>query len=309
MSKERKSKIPILFYLSLALISLVIVGTTVSFFLDGRINFNGLDEDIFGQFGDFIAGVAGTLINLLAVVLLWINYLQQKRDTEETKRLFNLQIGLSMKPDLCFSHTEIFAYTVENFLYPVKIFNRKVSETSPEMFSVFKVDLINAGVGTAKGIRYRWIYNLKDVVHFITSNFDLKDIQLEVGRDRCWVKIEKSGNGTTQSSISYQELEDIDVVLSYRDEKDKVQVSYPDAYIRLYLIAIQFCFEQKKFDPFGSGMPEFPPAIIELNYSDLVGNSHLKHFTFDLKFNGFTYAKEGDQLVLQGKLIAREADY
>lgn len=48
-------------------------------------------QQIWGYFGDFLGGVGGTLLTMLAVYLVFLTYNLQKRELTETKRALNTQ--------------------------------------------------------------------------------------------------------------------------------------------------------------------------------------------------------------------------
>lgn|GEM_PF-5678440 len=74
-----KGKFPhFLFGFIVLLVVGVFGGTIYSFNESDKIHFDGhIDKELFGQFGDFIAGVVGTILNFGAIIFLYINYREQ----------------------------------------------------------------------------------------------------------------------------------------------------------------------------------------------------------------------------------------
>jgi hypothetical protein len=299
------------FFIVISIIIIIITSTIGIYFADGRINFNGIDKDYFGQFGEFISGIAGTLINFTAIIFLWLNYNEQKKELEETKSLTRLQINLSMKPDLYIGNTDVFVFSESNdndVAYPLNANNFKINDFELKRYNPLMINLINIGVATAKNIKYKWIYDLREVETFIKSNFILDNIEIKIETGKSYIEIKiPDGYNVISSAIFLHDEQRLDIILPYKGKDDIVKIYYPDSYFKLFMIAIQLSFKQDKFDAF-KGIPGFPPAILEITYTDLAGNSHLKQFNFDLIFGSFSHTKTRNELVIEGQLIGREVN-
>ncbi|PTS95661.1 hypothetical protein DBR11_21010 [Pedobacter sp. HMWF019] len=67
---------------------LMLVGVVINFFVGGYRTwpwFDKFDATATGQFGDFIGGVIGTVINAFAFYFLYLTLTEQKKATEEQK--------------------------------------------------------------------------------------------------------------------------------------------------------------------------------------------------------------------------------
>jgi hypothetical protein len=95
MKKPKSTSLKVanlIFWPLITLVTAIITITTIVFYKSDRLHlFTPVDNTIFGQFGDFIAGVAGTLINLGTVIFLYINYKEQRKANAENAELIEKQ--------------------------------------------------------------------------------------------------------------------------------------------------------------------------------------------------------------------------
>lgn len=92
-----------IFSIIVTIFTITFVSTIYIFYRDGRINSNGPDPNMFGQFGDFIAGVLGTIINFGAIIFLYFNFKEQRRINEKQLELANrdhLRYVQEIKPEI-----------------------------------------------------------------------------------------------------------------------------------------------------------------------------------------------------------------
>lgn len=308
MFKSSYNRLRLFFYVVTFLISSIILGTLIVFVTDERVNVNGIDKDMFGQFGDFIGGVAGTLINFTGIIFLWLNYNEQKRELADARKLVQLQINLSLKPDLYFIRTPVYVYSVGNtngVTLPLDPSNVEYLDDTKYRHHDFSVNLVNVGVATAKNIQYNWEFDLDDVKHFLEENFDVTTLVLELkGNAYCEIGI-IDGSSSAVGISFYKDSRIHDIILPYKGTEEIVKIPYPLPYFKLLMAAINFSFKEGKFDGFKS-IPGFPEAMLHLKYVDMADNVHYKRFKFILNFGSFSHVTKANEVVLQGEFYGQE---
>lgn len=71
---------------------LILIITVLSYAKHGYLNLSSiLDTEKLGHFGDFIGGFLGTLLTILATLLIYLTYNNQKKELLKTKELLELQ--------------------------------------------------------------------------------------------------------------------------------------------------------------------------------------------------------------------------
>lgn len=73
------------------LASLFIFITTLIYFVKGHINSNDLEFTKLGTYGDFIGGSLGTILSIVAVILVYRTYISQKEELSMSRRLLEQQ--------------------------------------------------------------------------------------------------------------------------------------------------------------------------------------------------------------------------
>ncbi|NEU09787.1 hypothetical protein GZH53_15780 [Flavihumibacter sp. R14] len=283
----------------------IIVATFVVFIIDGRFNTNGIDPNIFGQFGDFIAGVAGTLINFTAIIFLYLTYQAQKREVEETKKLTRLQMELGMKPELYFNDASLYVYaeTIKNGVtYPAL----STQKANVEGGKLLDLRLINVGVGTAKEVKSNWEYDIDKVYEYIESRLSSEDFELTLKRE-AWGGVSLSYPGTSQRWFKpFTHDQTHNYILPYKQKEDLAYIVYPIGYLELYVVAFQLA-AIKVLDT-ASYLADFPECRLNVRYLDMANNVYSR--TFILKF-AYSYYMRPDQpgdLMMQGLLSAKSFD-
>jgi uncharacterized membrane protein len=78
----------------LVVIGLIVIVVVLLFFLVFKSwhYSTTIDEEKFGQFGDFIGGVVGTLFALVAVILYYVALTEQRKDIEISQGTLNYQV-------------------------------------------------------------------------------------------------------------------------------------------------------------------------------------------------------------------------
>jgi len=74
-----------------AIAGLFIVITTFILYYKGHINSGDIDFTKFGTYGDFIGGLLGTILSIVAVILVYRTYISQKEELSMTRNLLKQQ--------------------------------------------------------------------------------------------------------------------------------------------------------------------------------------------------------------------------
>ncbi len=170
--KQSKSFNPrFLFWAIVAIVITVYLGTFVAFYRSNKIHFFGtVDKDLFGQYGDFIGGVAGTIINFGGIIFLFINYGEQKKLNDlqfevitEQKELNKKQLQAAERehsryideilPQIRITHTnsirlngEITFNLIRNNIYELRLHNPFPEEVKYVEFDDVPVNLLEGQI-------------------------------------------------------------------------------------------------------------------------------------------------------------------
>lgn len=71
--------------------TLFIVVTTWVYFVKGHINLGDIEFTKLGTYGDFIGGLLGTILSIVAVILVYKTYISQSRELELNRKLLEQQ--------------------------------------------------------------------------------------------------------------------------------------------------------------------------------------------------------------------------
>jgi hypothetical protein len=315
MKNLRSNTISFIFWGTISIVSCIIVGTAFVFYREGRVNLNGVDHELFGQFGDFIGGFGGTIINFTGIIFLWLNYNEQKKDLEETKRLTRLQIDLSLKPDMLVLDTGFKALTSvsqANNAYPVRISNNEMSlgqAFSPQL-DISYIKVINVGIAVAKNIECQWQFDLAKMIEFTNSLPGPDDITIEELKTGNGVEINISSNLVTVFvSNPYLNKSFVSLAMPYKGSEDIKWILFPGITQSLYFISKKRAYTTKSYEAAEEHMDKFPTCTLKLWYDDIADNPHYKEFVFTSLSLYETTAKNEGEIMMSGRIIGRSVNH
>lgn len=254
--------------------------------------FSDIDKDFFGILGEFIGGVVGTVFSMITVILVYLTYSSQQKDVIETKRLFQKQIDLSIKPDLYFTNSSFYGFskmTSDGQGYALDFSNHRKS-TDKSIYDVYdvSVDLVNIGVGVAKNIEFYWEFELGEMQSYLQDNYSNNPLTIgSIDKNFVEFKIDGIKDSTYLGQPIYKTKRRFDILLSHKESSLKLQIPFPEPYLICYFIAIELSI-LNRLNNLNSYMAleDFPKCKLHLTYSDISEKVHKKTFEFLLTGHG-----------------------
>lgn len=281
---------------------LILLGSVYIFIIYKHIFWLGdIDKDLFGIFGDFIGGVVGTLFTIATTVLVYQTFRSQKEDVKETKRLTELQMALSIKPDLYFIDSLVHGFSQQGDQGEEYARSFSQKEEFDESSNVY-VEMVNIGIGAAKGIEYNWDFDLADAQKYILDNFPENTLIVDPeinSKVLIEIKLNDLKGGAAYGQTGYKLKRKIDILMTGRNRSDSVKIQYPTPYLIYYFLALKLIAQHKMYEKFGTYaiIDNFPKCTLNLAYNDLADVSHKKKFNFHFVSGGVVWSKTSEDNV------------
>lgn len=213
-------------------------------------------------------------LTLLAVIvsLLTINEMRKQRVN-------------SYHPDINMANFSFYVYKgdfVEGIdsiiLYKFK--DKQDEDITITGYNELKMDINNIGLGVAKDVIWYWQFDLEKAEKKVCNNnkvvWEKGDPFLSISSKELnilWTYyIEESNSGGF-----------INFILPYSNENRKTEIEIPSYYIDMYWLYMvnELCLI-KPDSPF---KPEFPPLVLNIDYTDIYARRLVKTFMFNLAFD------------------------
>ena len=100
--------------------TLFIVATTLVYFIKGHIHLGKIDFTKLGTYGDFIGGLLGTILSIVAVILVYKTYISQSRELELNRNLLEQQSFENTFFNMLKVHQDLknnISFTTSNLIY------------------------------------------------------------------------------------------------------------------------------------------------------------------------------------------------
>lgn len=177
----------------ICLTTLFIVITTIIYFIKGHINTNDIDFTKLGTYGDFVGGSLGTILSIVAVILVYRTYISQKEELSMSRNLLEQQQFENTFFNMLKVHQDLkngISFNTENQIFreylPIGIEGARITENGQEVIGKHFFNI--ASLDFAKLFKY----SPNDKLNY---NIDSETVK----------KIESYGFGTTYIEPTYKD--------------------------------------------------------------------------------------------------------
>lgn len=148
---------------------------------------------------------------------------------------------------------------------------------------MFSLPLLNIGLGTAKSISVNWMFPFEDLTKRVNELAQKTLSAAYFKFDNGMLSIDSEKYGKSTSMWRNQKQRTLDYVLPASVAKDPTMLELPHAYIMIVSFFIFFSAKDSSKDKIHFSVPEIPPLMLEVQYSDIGETRHKAPFAIQFQ--------------------------